>query len=104
MLSMFGSPRKESPRSTNQHLPAELKLPNLAPRLLFVPYKENNPALAHQQMPSLTFSFLLTLVYENLSPCTTFQSSFLCARLDAAQFMNRLLGQYMFCGKFCLNR
>lgn len=103
MLSMLGSPRKERPRSIHQHLSAEHKLPNLSPKFLFTQYKESNPVLTNQQEANINSLFVFTLLQRNLSPCTVFQSSFLCARLDAAQFTNHWVRAYQI-NKFSMKK
>lgn len=49
----------------------------------FAPCKESNPALTSQQMPSITFLFLLTLFYKNLSLWAALWNPILFARMDA---------------------
>lgn len=61
------SQKRKAWGSTNQHWPAQHKLPDAAPGLLFAPYKESNPALTSQHTPSIISLFLLTLVDKNLS-------------------------------------
>lgn len=48
----------------------------------------SNSALTDQQMPSITFKFLITLSCKTLLPCTALQSSLLFVRLDVAQVIN----------------
>lgn len=45
LSSMLGSARKSKPRSSNQHLSAQHKLPDPPPWLPFSPFTESNPAL-----------------------------------------------------------
>lgn len=84
---MLCSSRKGRPRATYPCLLTQHKLPDLALRLLFAPYKEGNPALTNQQTPSVNSLFLLTLVYKNLSSSTALYRSFLSARLDVVPFV-----------------
>ena len=58
-VSVLGSPRKGSPRSTNQCLPAQHKLPNLLQDAL-APYKENNTPLSNQQKNAQCHSLVPT--------------------------------------------
>ena len=47
-----------------------------APRLPSAPWRESNPVLTNQPMPSVTSLFLLPLVYKNLSLYSSFMATF----------------------------
>ena len=64
-----------------------------APRHPSAPWRESNPALPSQPMPSITSLFLLPLVYKNLF-VQLFHGNFLSARLGAAQFINHWIKAY----------
>ena len=61
---MFHSPEKGSPRSTNQSLAAQYKLPDLAPRLPFAPGKESSLLFIYfNQLANTQYIFLVSVQF-----------------------------------------
>lgn len=80
--------RKRRPRSTSQCLPAQHKLPNQAPRLIFAFHVWKKPCCNQSTDACMTSLFFFPSACKSLSFCKVPQNSFLSVRLDASCFMN----------------